>query len=86
MNRSGTDSKSGTPLTQVGSADVHDDPCDYVELLLDVQKGEVVSCEFFGEGRQAVPLTEPVIMKLVDDVIWPRGLARLERLIRRALR
>lgn len=63
-----------------------DDEHEYVELLLDVKDGEVVSCEYFGEGRQAVPLTKPILLKQVEGDVWPRGYARLERLIQRAFR
>jgi hypothetical protein len=36
---------------------------EYVEFLLDVKDGQIVSCEYFGEGRQVEPLTAPLLLR-----------------------
>lgn len=62
----------------------HEAEHEYIELMLDVKNGEIVSCEFFGEGRQVEPLTEPVILKPLD--CDGRGWKRIERRIRQLFR
>jgi len=59
---------------------------EYVEYLLDVKDGKIVSAEYAGEGRQVEPLTKPIFLQPVDSIVWPRGLKRLERIMQRALR
>lgn len=59
---------------------------EYVDLMLDVKDGRVVSSEFFGEGKQVEPLTEPLLLKPLDSTHWPRGWRRIERQIKSALR
>lgn len=59
---------------------------EYVDLMLDVKGGQIVSCEFFGEGRQVDPLTEPILFKPLEDGQFPRGWRRIERAIKRALK
>jgi hypothetical protein len=43
------------------------DDHEYVEYLLEFKGGQIVSCEYFGEGRQVEPLTEPVFLRFVED-------------------
>jgi hypothetical protein len=43
------------------------DDDEYVEYLLDVKDGQIVSCEYYGEGRQVEPLTGPVFLMFVED-------------------
>ena len=57
---------------------------EYVEYMLDVKDGQVVGCEFFGEGRQVEPLTEPMLLKLLEGDSFPRGWRRIERRIKLA--
>lgn len=59
---------------------------EYVDLMLDIKDGQIVGCEFHGEGRQAEPLTEPTLFRPLGADIFPRGLGRIERRIKRALR
>jgi hypothetical protein len=40
-----------------------EDNHEYVEFLLDVKDGKIVSCEYFGEGRQVEPLTGPLLLR-----------------------
>ena len=70
------------------SPTVQDDAAEheYVDLMLDVKDGQIVSCEFYGEGRQVKPLTEPVLFRLLDGEQFPRGWKRLERRIKNAFR
>jgi hypothetical protein len=59
---------------------------EYVDLMLDVKDGQIVSCEFYGEGRQVEPLTGPVLFKPLGGDEFPRGWKRIEHQIKRALR
>lgn len=58
---------------------------EYVELMLDVKDGEIVGCEFFGEGRQVAPITEPVLLRPLQGDAFPRGWERIGRRVKRAL-
>jgi len=58
---------------------------EYVEYTLTLQDGVVVACEYAGEGRQAEPLTQPVVLLHTSDVPWPRGFQQLEKRIQRSL-
>lgn len=62
-----------------------DDPHEYVDLMLEIKDGQVVGCEYYGEGRQAEPLTEPIFFTPGTDT-WTRGLERVARRIKLALR
>lgn len=59
---------------------------EYVDLMLDIKDGKTVGCDFHGEGRQALPLTEPVLFKPLEGEFFPRSLGRIERQIKWALR
>ena len=59
---------------------------DYVEYLLDVKDGQIVGCEFSGEGRQVEPLTEPKLFVPVGSVVYLRWLERIERRVKMAFR
>jgi len=61
------------------------DPREYVDLMIEFKDGKVVGCEFYGEGRQAEPLTEPQFFMPIAGVVWPRGLDRIARRIKLAL-
>lgn len=52
---------------------------EYVDLMLDIKDGKVVSCEFYGEGRQVEPLTEPMLFKPLGGESWPRHLELVGR-------
>lgn len=66
-------------------AELESDPREYVDLMLDIKDGQVVGCEFYGEGRQAEPLTEPQLFMPVASVAWPRGMERIARRVKLAL-
>lgn len=57
---------------------------EYVELQLTAEDGRIVACEFFGEGRQVEPLTEPVVYIPATDA--PREMRGFENLRRRVVR
>lgn len=59
---------------------------EYIELILEAKDGKIVSCEFYGEGRQVEPLTEPVLFKRLDGETRPRHFAAVERRVKRAFR
>lgn len=59
---------------------------DYVEYMLDVKDGQVIGCEYHGEGQQVEPLTESVVYVPVPDITYPRGFRLVERRIKSALR
>jgi hypothetical protein len=40
-----------------------EDDHEYVEFLLEIRDGQIVSCEYFGSGRQVEPLTGPVWLR-----------------------
>lgn len=58
---------------------------DYVEYMLDIKDGQVVGCEFHGEGRQVEPLTEPVVFVPAGEISYPHWFARVQRRIKLAL-
>lgn len=72
-------------MSEVQTATTNDDH-EYVEYEMEFLNGEVVSCQYFGEGRQTTPIIEPVILKPITGDVWPRGLTRIERMIRRGFR
>jgi hypothetical protein len=63
---------------------------DYVEYLLDVKDGQVVACEFFGEGRQVEPLTGVVVLMPINsnpaNADWLHGFKVVARRIETAFR
>ena len=61
------------------------DEHEYVEYVLELKDGQVVSAEFAGEGRQVEPLTKPILLMPVGNLPWPRWLESLERRIQRKL-
>jgi hypothetical protein len=72
-------------MTELAAETEQNDPHEYVELMLDIEDGQVIGCEFYGEGRQAEPLTEPAFFMPVAGVVWPRGMARIARRVKLAL-
>lgn len=64
-----------------------DDPHEYVDLMLEFKDGKIVGCEFYGEGRQAEPITGLQFFKPIGSVEtaeWPRHIERIARRLKLA--
>ena len=61
------------------------DPHEYVDLMIEVKNGQVVGCEFYGEGRAAEPVTEPLFFRPGASDVWTRGLEHVARRMKLAL-
>lgn len=58
---------------------------EYVEYQLQVKNGRIVSCEFFGEGKQVDPMTGVKVYKPAGENIPDWFLKRVERRLMRAI-
>jgi hypothetical protein len=59
---------------------------EYVDMLLTIEGGKVVSAEYFGEGVQVEPITDPMLLKVIEGEIDAPLPKRLERQILRKLK
>lgn len=63
---------------------------EYVDLMLTVEKGQIVSCEFHGEGRQIEPVADVAVFLPIDSDPnkgdWIHGARRVARWIEHRFR